>query len=673
MSLLSSSLCALVQTIAISGGTLHSMDGTAPYVGTVLITDGVISDCGIDTQIPEGAQVIDAEGLHIVPGLIDGMMHHDGDHDDLYVQAGIVLARDMGNDLGRILFSKVRSLRSGARGPRLYISGAVLDGIPPITTKAAVVRDGEEAGRKVERLVDLEVDFIATHSRVSAEALKGAAAAAHLAERSIWGPVPSDLTLEEATECGLDGVLGLDGFLSDPFGWVGNSEPDFSGGVQVIRDAGARVMPVINSVSARVKIPQDPDQTLTLFSPHYAAQWRAELDARSQHDADEYYRRGGLALSRQERLVSELFGAGVQLVPGSGAPNPWVLPGDGLHQELATWVQAGIPASEVLRLATSGAANALGVSESHGRLKPGLYGDIILVDRDPRVDITTLKRPSWVILRGEALDRQSLAARVEELREKQIATKLAAGLPLDVLPPETPEGVTLLSGLIESEAYGERVSNERYAIVELPADAGIAYCSRVILPASATAGASEVNFQQTLLKKKVVSFSLSIRSQGTTLEVNGKQLGGQLRVERRVDGIFFDNNSSSESVAVVDSGSAVALMALAHNRPPGDLRALYFEDLDPIVADWTYSVKPSGIHSLQTGEGPMVALFDKDGALEKMQRTRGNGVIRHLSLETDLHGGAGIKLITVPPKEEDLPPVDTPEQQEGAEPDSKEE
>ena len=52
MNLFSTSLCAILQSIAISGGTLHSMDGTAPYVGTVLITDGVIFDCGIDTQIP---------------------------------------------------------------------------------------------------------------------------------------------------------------------------------------------------------------------------------------------------------------------------------------------------------------------------------------------------------------------------------------------------------------------------------------------------------------------------------------------------------------------------------------------------------------------------------------------------------------------------------------------
>lgn len=653
MNLLSSSLCALLQSIAISGGTVHPMDGTRPYVGTVVVTEGLISACAEEVQIPEGSQVIDATGLHVVPGLIDGMMHHDGDHDDLYTQAGVVLGRDMGNDLGRILFSKSRSLRSGSRGPRLYISGAVLDGAPPITTKAAIVRTADEARMKVERLLDLGVDFIATHSRVSEEALKGAAASAHSAAKTIWGPVPREISMELALAAGLDGVLGLDGFLSDRFGWVGAEEPDFSSGVQAVLDAGALVMPVVNSVAARVRLPEDPEQTLSLFSPHYGAQWRAELESRGRLDADEYYRRGAQALGRQERLVAELFGAGVQLVPGSGAPNPWVLPGDGLHDELDAWVRAGVPASDVLRFATSGAASALGISESIGQVRAGLYGELLVVDSDPREGISVLRRPRWVIQRGEAIERQTLKDRVEQLRERQIAATLAASLPLNVLPPDSPQGVIVLSGLINSEAYGERVSSERYAVVELPNEEGTAYCSRMIIPASASEGASEVNFQQIILKRKVHSFSLKIQSQGASLEVNGQQVGGQMRVERRVDGIFFDNNSTSETVAVIDSGSAISLMVIAHNREAGDFKALYFEDLDPIVVDWTYEVKESGIHALQTGEGPMVAMFEESGALDKMERTRGNGVIRHLALEADLHGGDGVAVLAGPPAAEE--------------------
>ena len=59
------------------------MDGSQPYTGNVVIVDGVISATGADALRPEEATVIEAEGLHVVPGLIDGMIHHDGDHDEL--------------------------------------------------------------------------------------------------------------------------------------------------------------------------------------------------------------------------------------------------------------------------------------------------------------------------------------------------------------------------------------------------------------------------------------------------------------------------------------------------------------------------------------------------------------------------------------------------------------
>jgi hypothetical protein len=652
MNLLSSTLCALIQTIAVTGGTIHPMDGTQAYVGTVLITDGVITELGPQIETPDGALVVQAAGLHVVPGLIDGMMHHDGEHDSLYLNAGVVLGRDMGNDLGRILFSKARNLRAGAKGPRLFISGAVLDGMPPITTKAAIVRTADESTEKIARLVDLGVDFIATHGRVNEDSLRGAAIAAHASGRDIWGPVPQSLSLAQAVDCGLDGVLGLDAFLSDPYGWVSEAEPDFSEGIKTALSSGLLIMPVLNSVASRIKVPTDPASTLSLLSPHYAAQWNAELASRERLGGEAYYQKGALAMSRQERLIADLYGAGVHLLPGSAAPNPWVAPGDGLHDELRSWVKAGIPAAEVLRFATSRAAAALGLSDSHGELRTGLYGDVLVVDSDPRVNIETLKRPRFVIIRGEVIPREILDERVEELRTSQLSAKAASALPIEVEAPITPEGTTILSGVIESEAYGERVSKERYAIVELPAGEGTAYCSKMVIPASATESGSLIDFQQTIAAKKVTSFKLAVRSKGALLEVSGIRVGGQLRVERRVDGIFFDNNSSSESVAVVDTGSALTLMALAHTRGVGEFKAIYFEELDPIVANWSYSLGETGIHSFQTGEGPMVALFSADGSLDKMERTRGNTVVRHIASETELHGGDGVQLISAstPPK-----------------------
>jgi imidazolonepropionase-like amidohydrolase len=60
------------QTYAIQGGTVHTLTGDA-FVGTVVIRDGRISQVGLDVQVPSGAEVIDATGRHVYPGMFDAV------------------------------------------------------------------------------------------------------------------------------------------------------------------------------------------------------------------------------------------------------------------------------------------------------------------------------------------------------------------------------------------------------------------------------------------------------------------------------------------------------------------------------------------------------------------------------------------------------------------------
>ncbi|MFQ5535807.1 MAG: amidohydrolase family protein [Gemmatimonadota bacterium] len=60
------------QTVAIRGGTIHTLAGE-PFVGTVVLKDGRVSAVGPDVEVPPGAEVIDAEGRHVYPGMFDAM------------------------------------------------------------------------------------------------------------------------------------------------------------------------------------------------------------------------------------------------------------------------------------------------------------------------------------------------------------------------------------------------------------------------------------------------------------------------------------------------------------------------------------------------------------------------------------------------------------------------
>ncbi len=61
------------QTIAITGATIALGDGSEPIIGgTVVIRDGKILGAGVGIPIPRDAQLIDARGKWVTPGIIGG-------------------------------------------------------------------------------------------------------------------------------------------------------------------------------------------------------------------------------------------------------------------------------------------------------------------------------------------------------------------------------------------------------------------------------------------------------------------------------------------------------------------------------------------------------------------------------------------------------------------------
>lgn len=60
------------QTYAIQGGTIHTLSGDA-YVGTVVVRDGRIAAVGPDVEAPAGAEIVDATGRHVYPGMFDAI------------------------------------------------------------------------------------------------------------------------------------------------------------------------------------------------------------------------------------------------------------------------------------------------------------------------------------------------------------------------------------------------------------------------------------------------------------------------------------------------------------------------------------------------------------------------------------------------------------------------
>jgi imidazolonepropionase-like amidohydrolase len=101
-------------------------------------------------------------------------------------------------------------------------------------------------------------------------------------------------------------------------------------------------------------------------------------------------------------MLTVLHDAGVPVVAGTDGS------GFALIRELELYVKAGIPAPEVLQIATLRAARAAGQGERLGSIAPGKLADLILVDGDPSADPGALRNLRLVVKDGVPIDPEAM-------------------------------------------------------------------------------------------------------------------------------------------------------------------------------------------------------------------------------------------------------------------------
>jgi imidazolonepropionase-like amidohydrolase len=95
---------------------------------------------------------------------------------------------------------------------------------------------------------------------------------------------------------------------------------------------------------------------------------------------------------------------------------PLIAPGSSLHRELELLHEAGLTPYEALRTATVVPAAFLGKAEEFGTIAVGRRADLLLVERNPLLDLASLRQPVGVMVRGRWLSRDRLQAMLAALR-----------------------------------------------------------------------------------------------------------------------------------------------------------------------------------------------------------------------------------------------------------------
>lgn len=426
--------------LVIRGGTLVDVRAGKEVPNTVVLIRGerieqVAAEQSV--EIPQGAQIVDARGKWIIPGMIDSHAHAGDDAGipvKLYLANGVTTIRNPGGNVTLLRLTREKLLSGEMVGPRLYFSGNILDGNPPVWAGGSLLVDTPERAKSaVNFLADQGVDFVKVYNNVKEPELKAILEAANARGLPVAGHIPRTLTMSHAIEMGMTRLehIRITGreMLSaeeaekiDPLP-VGKREAmlwqRFDLGSQRFRDLVKRL------AESRVFL----DPTLVIDEYYNASNAEAERkDPNNKYLAAEFLEGAAQgfqnplfqippelktaaveALRKEQRFVGMCNEAGVRIIAGTDGPGMGrLLPGFGLQRELELLVEAGLSPLQALRAATSTAAEALGKEDRLGTLEPGKLADLVVLDADPLTEIQNVKKVRTVVQGGKLFEPSKL-------------------------------------------------------------------------------------------------------------------------------------------------------------------------------------------------------------------------------------------------------------------------
>ncbi len=389
---------ATTQIVAITGATLIDGRGGAPVPDAVVVLRGdKIAAVGTRKTIavPPGAEVVEARGLTLMPGLIDSHFHIDGDNGlpALYLRHGITSIRDP----GAWIESYDAPRKAGDPIPRLFLADPHLDSYGPAYPEdSVVVRDADEARDVVNRNIDRGASSIKVYFRLPLGLIKIVTGTAHA--RGV--PVTAHLEIVDATDAIRAGVDGIEHITSFGTSLLAPREAEIYRQA-VLKDNNARrdgrykMWSEIDLASPRVKNVLD----LIVKQGTFVSATLAVFEKRNgDRDTTEMHVRGFANMLKFVGLAKQ---AGARIVAGSHSSVPHAERGWAYQRELELLVESGLTPMQAIVAATTEQARFFHNAERLGSIEVGKIADLILVEGDPSRDITAMRRVKRVMLNGK--------------------------------------------------------------------------------------------------------------------------------------------------------------------------------------------------------------------------------------------------------------------------------
>jgi len=375
---------------------------------TVRIEGDRITGFGPESELAGGIETLSLRGCTVLPGLIDAHVHLCLDptvfdpHEQVrapraervrgmeararsMLRAGITTARDLGGGEGLELALRDRIASGSVSGPRLLCAGQ------PVTSPRGHCHFwGGEAGSDAEiqavirRQVERRADWIKVMATGGVMSRGTKPSASQFDSRQL------SLVVSEAA-------------------LHGRSVAAHCHGTEGIRRAAAARVRTIEHCSfvgeggfgtgLDPEVAREVAASGAWVSPTVNLGWGRRLrEAEEDRSANE---RSAAFVDRMSAVFEELSGAGARFIASTDAGIPGVVH-DALVPGLRAFARyASLGPCDVLRAATSVAAEAIGLGDEVGTLAVGRVADLLVVKGNPLRDLAALSEPRLVVARGQ--------------------------------------------------------------------------------------------------------------------------------------------------------------------------------------------------------------------------------------------------------------------------------
>jgi imidazolonepropionase-like amidohydrolase len=346
----------------------------------------------------------------------------------LFIANGITGVRDMGGELD-VLQQWRKEISAGTLiGPRMWISGPMLDGPQPRFPSSIAITTPEDGRHAVDDLKRRGADFIKLQSLIPRDAVFAIADEARKQNITFVGHVPDAVRASEASNAGQKsfehsiGIFEGSSPLEDKFIKGAKSEGQFLSTYDPARAAALFALLAKNQTwqcptlvwERGGNLIDETDFAHDQRAKYVPAYWKDATWKRFTDQVMHEFNTDDLAtrkhfVAKELKVVNAMHRAGIPFLAGTDTPpGVYVFPGFSLHEELQRFVAAGFTPMEALQTATLNPARFLGMEDRLGTIEKGKLADLVLLDANPLDDIRNTQKIAGVIANGRYFSRADL-------------------------------------------------------------------------------------------------------------------------------------------------------------------------------------------------------------------------------------------------------------------------